>query len=193
MGDVTRLLREFSAGERAALDELLPLVYDELRRIAQRHMRAERAGHTLEATALVHETFLKLVGQRDTNWQNRAQFFAIAAQAMRRILVSGARRRMTQKRGGGEPMVALGEADHAQPATAQEILEIDDALGRLAERHVRQAQVAELFVFAGLKHHEIAEILGVSVPTVRRDWRLGRAFLSVALGDSPGTQVAPGA
>lgn len=176
--DITQLLLDLSGGHRAAVDALMPLVYEKLHAMAQRQLRGERAGHTLNATALVHEAYLKLSDQRRVTWQNRAHFLAVAAQAMRRILINYAHSRLAEKRGGGQPLVTFNEQAGHREARAEELVALDEALSELATLNERQGKVVEYQFFGGLKHEEIAEVLGVSVPTVRRDWRLARAWLS---------------
>jgi RNA polymerase sigma factor (TIGR02999 family) len=180
--DVTRQLVRWSRGEQDALEELLPLVYGELRRIAGRQLRGERREHTLAPTALVHEVYLRLVDQRRANWQNRAQFFAVAAQLMRRILVDHARARRAHKRGGSATFVPLEEArEPATPAAVVDVLAIDTALTRLAALDADQARLVEMRFFAGLSVEEIAHVLGRSERTIKREWRLARAWLYRAL------------
>jgi RNA polymerase sigma factor (TIGR02999 family) len=169
---VTQLLLAWSGGAREALDELTPLVYDELRRLAGAYLRRERRGHTLQTSALVHEAFLRMIDQR-VAWQNRAHFFGIAAQLMRRILVDHARSRDASKRGGGETHLALDEAE-AQDA---DVIALDDALNSLAAFDPRQSRIVELRYFGGLTIEETAEALGVSHATVEREWSLARAWL----------------
>lgn len=181
---ITQLLLDLSGGNRAAVDALMPLVYEELRQLAHRQLRRERQGHTLNTTALVHEAYLKLIDQQRVNWQNRAHFFALAAQAMRRILINYANNRLAQKRGGGQFLVTFNEQSVVQEARAEELVALDEALSTLAKLNARQSQVVEFQFFGGLRHEEIAEVLGVSVPTVRRDWRLARAWLSRELTNS---------
>jgi RNA polymerase sigma-70 factor (ECF subfamily) len=176
--DFTLLLGELSGGNRTVVDELMPLVYDELYRIAHNRLQYERRGHTLNATALVHEAYLKLVDQQRITWQNRAHFIAIAAQAMRRILINYAQSRKAQKRGGGQPVITFIDEAVVRETRSEELLALDDALKQLAVLNERQSKVVELWFFGGLTHEEIAEVLDVSVPTVRRDWRLARAWLS---------------
>lgn len=179
-GDVTRLLGELGDSGRAD-DELFGLVYEELRRLAAARLRSERADHTLSATALAHEAYVKLADQRQTNWKNRAHFFAITARAMRRILMDHARARLTEKRGGDADFVTLGKASSASTPSPEEFMELNDALERLAAIDPRRAAVVEYRFFIGLKDAEIAEVLGVSVPTVRRNWRSARAWLQSQL------------
>jgi RNA polymerase sigma factor (TIGR02999 family) len=174
---LTQLLVAWSDGDGAALDELFPLVYDELRQLARRRMRRERQGHTLRTTALVNDAYLRLVDQRQVRWQNRAHFFAIAAQMMRRILVDHARAKNYEKRGGGAAHVPLEEAAVLAEGRASEILALDEALRALAEIDPRRARVVELRYFGGLSNEEIAEVLKISPNTVTRDWNMARAWL----------------
>jgi RNA polymerase sigma factor (TIGR02999 family) len=174
---LTQLLVAWSDGNRAALDELLPLVYDELRQIARRYMRRERTDHTLQTTALVNEAYLRLIDQRQVHWQNRAHFFAIAAQMMRRIIVDHARSYHRQKRGGGAIKVPLEEAAVVTDEKAAEMIALDDALKALAEFDPRRAQVIELKYFGGLSNEEIGVVLQVHPNTVMRDWNMARAWL----------------
>lgn len=196
---VTRLLHDASHGNRQAFDELLPLVYDELRRVAQNQMSREREDHTLSATALVHEAYVKLVGQDRVEWGGRSHFFAIAAQAMRRVLVTYAEARRAAKRGGGARALSLDDPTHLPPDTAgltaaqaEDVLDLDDALARLAAFNPRGAQVVEYRFFGGLTHPEIAEVLGVSEVTVRRAWTAARAWLRRDLGDGRDPAVTLG-
>ena len=175
--EVTLLLVRWSEGDRRALDELMPLVYTELRRLAAHYMRGERPGHTLQTSALVNEAYLRLAGHEDIQWQDRAHFFAIAAQAMRRILVDHARRRGGQKRGGDAHKVALDEALVVSSERAAEVVALDDALARLAEIAPRKSQLVELRFFGGLSIEETAEVLKVSPGTVMRDWTFAKAWL----------------
>jgi RNA polymerase sigma factor (TIGR02999 family) len=177
----TRLLGELSGDNRTIVDELMPVVYDELYNLAQRKLVRERKGHTLNATALVNEAYLKMVDQTRVSWQNRAHFVAIAAQAMRRILINYAQQRKAQKRGGGGVLVTFNEENVAREARTEELLALDEALKRLKKMSERQGKVVEYWFFGGLTHEEIAEVLGVSLPTVRRDWRLARAWLTKEL------------
>lgn len=173
--DVTRILHEWSAGDASAPDRLLPVVYDELHRLAAGYLRRERTGHTLQSTALVNEAWLKLAGQ-SAPWQNRAHFLGVAAQAMRRILVDHARRRAAAKRGGHEPRVTL--ADVAAPDGREvDLVLLDEALERLAALDERQAKMVTMRFFAGLSVEETAEALGVSEKTVKRDWAAAKAWL----------------
>jgi RNA polymerase sigma-70 factor (ECF subfamily) len=174
---VTELLTRWSKGDGAALAELTPLVYEELRRLAHRQMGAERPGHTLQTTALVNEAYLRLADQTNLNWQNRAHFFAVAARAMRQILVSYARSNRAQKRGGGGARIELDEAAIMSPEQSNEIVDVHEALEKLATLDERKAQVVELKYFGGLNHDEIAEVLKVSTMTVRRDWVFAKTWL----------------
>ena len=178
---VTRLLREAQAGDRAALDELLPLVYRELRQIAARHLAQERPGHTLQATALVHEVYLRLIDQHSVDWRNRAHFFSIAAEMMRRILVNHAVGRRAQKRGAGETLLSLDEVVSFPNRQNVDLILLDEALGRLAGLDPLQARIVELRFFAGLTVEEVAEVLGVSDSEVKREWRSARAWLTAQL------------
>lgn len=189
--EITRLLIEWSDGNRAALDELYPLVYGELRRLARRHMRRERAGHTLQTTALVHEAYLRLVDQRGVRWQNRAHFFALAARVIRRVLIDHARRNHYAKRGGGARRVALEEAAELSTAKAAELLALDEALDALVALDPRRAEVVELRYFGGLSNEEIGEVLQVHPNTVVRDWKMARAWLYKEL--SGGAEASDGA
>jgi len=176
--DVTRMLAELSGGNAAVVNALMPLVYDELHRLAANQLRHERPDHTLSATALLHEAYLKLVDQSRTSWQNRAHFLGVAAQAMRRILINYAQQRKALKRGGDAIATTFDDDLAPRTARAEELLDLDEALSRLQTFNPRQASVVEYHFFGGLTHDEIAEVLAVSVPTVRRDWRLARAWLS---------------
>lgn len=176
--NVTGLLQKWRLGRSAALEELLPLVHQELRRLARRHMFGERAGHTLQTTALINEAYLRLVNSRRVNWQNRAHFFAISAQLMRRILVDHARARGYQKRGGGVPKITLDEAMLGPEEKGRDLVVLDDALIALAAVDIRKSKVIELRFFGGLSVEETAEVLRVSPETVMRDWRLAKAWLA---------------
>jgi RNA polymerase sigma factor (TIGR02999 family) len=183
MGDaanpgITDLLRAWGAGDQAALNRLAPLVQEELHRVAHRYMRDEGPGHTLQTTALVNEAFVRLVEGAAVDWKDRAHFFAVSAQTMRRILVDSARARVTEKRGGGRPQLSLDEALDGQPARAGELVELDEALDELAELDPRKVRVVELRFFGGLSVEETAEVLKVSAKTVLRDWNMARAWLS---------------
>jgi RNA polymerase sigma factor (TIGR02999 family) len=174
--DVTRLLQAWSDGDPAALDELLPVVYRELHHQAERYMRNQSPGHTLQATALVNEAYLRLAGREPIEWKSRAHFFGVAAKAMRSILVDHARARQASKRGGGVAPVTLADADQSggQPV---EVLELDETLKRLAELDARKASLVELRWFGGLSIEEAAEVLSVSTATAKREWRTARAWL----------------
>lgn len=180
-GDVTRLLEELNAGNADALPVLLPIVYDELRRLASRHLGRERQGHTLQPTALVHEAYVKLVGQGGVRFQNRGHFFGVAAQAMRRILIDQARARLSQKRGGDRHAVPVDETMLVEEPRAVDLVALDIALAELAAFDPDQAKLVELRFFAGCTIEETAEILGVSDGTVKREWRLARAWLNRAV------------
>jgi RNA polymerase sigma factor (TIGR02999 family) len=187
-GTLTDLLHRASAGSRDALDALLPAVYDELKAVAHRKLRLERDGHTLNTTALVHEVYLKLVRQDRVTWQSRAHFLAVAAQAMRRVLIDYARVRAAEPRGGGAPHVALDgvagqAADLFTEQSAADLLSLDGALEELASFDPRAARVVEGRFFGGLGHKEIAAVLGVSEVTIRRSWTAARAWLRRKLGD----------
>ena len=176
---VTQLLEAWSLGDRAALDELIPLVDAELHRLAHRYMSRERQGHTMQTTALVNEAYLILAGQRDVRWQGRTHFFAIAAEIMRRIMIDHARRHRYLKRGGGARRVSLEDAADLMSADelSAELIALDDALTELAEFDSRKARVVELRFFGGLSVEETAEVLGVSAQTVKRQWRMAKAWL----------------
>jgi RNA polymerase sigma-70 factor, ECF subfamily len=183
--EVTGLLDAWAEGDRAALDRLLPLVQDELHRLAHRYLQRERPGHTLQTTALVHEAYLRLVDQRRVRWQSRAHFYAIAAQMMRRILIDHARRIAYAKRGGGARTVSLDEACVLGDERAEELVALDEALQTLARVDERKSRVVELRYFGGLSVEETAAVLGVHPDTVTRDWRRAKAFLRRELGASP--------
>lgn len=175
--DVTSLLVSWRSGDPQALHSLMPLIYAELRQIAARHLRRERSDHTLQPTALVHEAFMRLIDQQGVDWQNRAHFFGVAAEVMRRILVDHARRRQAEKRGGGAMTVALQDGMDWPDGRDLEIVALDDALDALAQLDPQQSKVVELRFFAGLSVEETAEVLGVSATTVKREWRMARAWL----------------
>ena len=175
--EVTQLLATRGSGDQAALDQLMPLVYDELRRLARRHLGRERRGHTLQTTALVNEAYLKLVDQRAVQWENRAQFFALAAQAMRRILVDHARGRRYLKRGGEAQQVSLDMTLVVANEHAADVIALDDALQGLAQIDARKCRIVELRFFGGLSIEETADVLEVSPGTVMRDWTLAKAWL----------------
>ncbi len=174
--DVTMLLNAWSDGKQDALDELMPLVYQELRKLARSYLRAERPEHTLQPTALVNEAYLRLVDQKNVRWQNRQHFFGIAAQLMRRILVDHARRRQSEKRGGGEALIPFEEAKGV-PLKARNLVALDDALKDFANIDPRSAKIVELRQFGGLSIDETAEILEISPATVKRDWTVAKAWL----------------
>lgn len=174
--EITGLLHAWEGGDQEAFNRLMPLVHDELRRAARNHMRRERAGHTLQATALVNEVYLRLVDITSVRWQDRAHFFAIAASMMRRILLDAARARATRKRGGGGLRITLHD-DLLASDQAEDLIAVDDALEALSLMDSRKARVVELRFFGGLKVEEIAEVLGISAESVKRDWKLARAWL----------------
>jgi RNA polymerase sigma factor (TIGR02999 family) len=179
--EVTQLLIAWSNGEEEALEKLVPLIYDELRRIARRYMKREPAGHTLQTTALVNEAYLRLIEQKGMKWQNRAHFFAISAQLMRRILVSMARARHANKRGGEARQVSLDEALVISEERAAELVALDDAMNELAALDPRRSRVVELRYFGGLSVEETAEVLNISPETVMRDWKRAKAWLYTEL------------
>jgi RNA polymerase sigma-70 factor (ECF subfamily) len=178
---VTDLLVRWSHGDDAALAELTPLVYDELRRVAHHHLSGQRPDHTLQTTALVNEAYLRLADQTNLQWQNRAHFFAVAARAMRQILVSYARSQQAQKRGAGALKVELDEAALVSPEQSREIVDLHEALEQLSTLDSRKAQVVELKYFGGLNYDEIAEVLKISRVTVRRDWEFAKVWLYTEL------------
>ena len=178
---VTQLLQEWSHGDDAALAELTPLVYEELRRLAHHYMEGQRPDHTLQTTALVNEAYLRLADQTNPNWQSRAHFFAVAARAMRQILVSYARSQRSQKRGGGALKVELDEVALVSPEESKEIVDLHEALETLATLDSRKAQVVELKYFGGLNYDEMAEVLKISRVTVRRDWEFAKVWLYTEL------------
>ena len=180
-GDITALLGELKAGNRAVEPRLLELVYPQLQKIARRYLRGERTGHTLQPTALVNEAYLQLTGQMDKDWQNRSHFFAIAAQLMRRILVDYARARRAEKREGGRQRVELTDTLAVSEDRLDEILFVDEALKRLAEFDPRRSAVVELRFFGGMTESEVAEVLHVALRTVKRDWTVARAWLHAEL------------
>ena len=184
--DLTALLVRLSSGETAALDELLPAVYDELRRIARNQLRGERDEHTLRTTELVHEAYLKLVDHHELDWRDRQHFFAVAARAMRQVLVDHARQKVAAKRGGDAPEVPLDEVTLPRETKTEELIALDDALTRLADRDERAARVVECRFFGGYTIEETADVLDVSRSTVKRDWRGARAWLNRELDASSG-------
>jgi RNA polymerase sigma-70 factor, ECF subfamily len=183
-GQITRLLTKWANGDQTALDELMPLVYEELRRQARRYLRQERAGHTLQTTAIVNEAYLRLVKHPKTRWQDRTHFFALAATLMRRILVDHARARHRIKRGGDATEVSLDTAVLMSPQRSHELLALDEALKRLATIDERKSRVVELRAFGGLNNEEVAEILKISPNTVTRDWNMAAAWLRREIGEA---------
>ena len=194
-GEITLLLKRVQDGDQEARSLLVSAAYNELRRIASRRLRGENPGHTLQTTDLVHEAYLKLVNQRQANWQNRAQFFGVAAEIMRRILVDHARARLSLKRGGGRRPLPLVEALVFSEERSEELLDLDEALQRLENEDRRASRVIELRFFAGLSVKEAAAVMNVSATTVRRDWKYGRAWLRAELaggGKSAGQAAGAG-
>lgn len=180
--EISRILQEWSDGGKEASEKLMPLVYEELRRQASRYMRRERIGHTLQATALIHEAYLKLIDQRDVNWQNRAHFFGVAAQVMKRILVDYAKARHREKRGGEAENLPLDEARFViSDGKSVDLIALDEALTRFAEFDPQQAKIVELKYFAGMKIEEIAEALRLSPATVKREWNSAKAWLKLEI------------
>jgi RNA polymerase sigma-70 factor (ECF subfamily) len=184
--DVTVLLLELTRGNQEAASKLMPLVYNELRRLARGYMRRERPDHTLQATALVHEAYLKLVKQRSVDWQGRSHFFGIAAQLMRRILIDHARGHLREKRGGAQEVLPLDEALVFSPRQSAELVRLDEALERLAKLDPRQSKIVELRFFGGLSVEETAGFLGISPKTVKRDWSMAKAWLRSELRQEDG-------
>jgi RNA polymerase sigma-70 factor, ECF subfamily len=185
--EISLLLDQYRDGRAEAFERLMELVYDDLRRLAAWHLQTERPGHTLQPTALVHEAYLKLAGQNPVDWQNKAHFFALAAQVMRHILVDHARAKRRDKRGGGQTTVALDEALKLSYPSDPGLVELDEALSMLAERDARKSRIVELRYFGGLNIEETAELLGISPTTVRREWTLAKAWLRRELGKDAGT------
>lgn len=181
--DVTLLLNKLAAGDQKAASELVPLVYEELRRLATRHLSHERSDHTLQTTALVHEAYLKLATQKDAKWQNRAQFFGVASQAMRRILVDYARGKQRIRRGGKQQKVSLDDVSLVSPSRTEEVLAVHESLSRLEALDARQARVVELRYFGGLTVEEIAEVVKISTKTVLRELNVAKAWLYGNLKD----------
>ena len=175
--EVTKLLLDWGNGDKAALDKLFPAVYQELRRLARNHMRRERADHTLQTSALVNEAYLRLVDYKQVHWQNRAHFYAVAAQAMRRILVDYARAHRAAKRGAGGQKVSLDEAAIISEERAEELLALDNALNRLEQLDDRKCRIVEMRYIGGLSVEEVAEVVGISARTVEREWRAAKAWL----------------
>ncbi len=176
--NVTQLLAQLRAGDREVLDDLFPLVYDELRRRAHYQLRGERPGHTLSTTALVHEAYFKLVDHHAVDWEDRSHFYAVAAHAMRQVLIDRARKRSAQKRGGDAPKLSLEDVTPAAPAHPTVLLALDAALRKLEQMDPRQGQIVECRFFAGYTIQETADILDVSPSTVKRDWRTAKAYLA---------------
>jgi RNA polymerase sigma factor (TIGR02999 family) len=186
--EVTRLLACWRQGKAEALEELMPIVYSELRRLPASYLRRERCDHTLQPTALVHEAYLRLVEQKDVQWQDRSHFFAIAAQLMRRILVDHARTHLAEKRGSGAAKVPLTEAIVMSQERPAELLALDDSLTRLASLDPQQSRVVELRIFGGLTVEETADVLGISPATVKRDWSMAKAWLSQEIKKADGSR-----
>lgn len=176
-GDVTLLLAQWRNGDATALDKLIPLIHDELRRLAHNFLKRERVDHTLQTTALINEAYIRLSSQNRVDWQSRAHFFAVSSQLMRRILVDYARSRNYVKRGGGSKHVSLDEVTIATEERGIDLLALDEALSRLAQVDTRKVQIVELRYFGGLDHDEVAEVIGVSAITVKREWARARAWL----------------
>jgi RNA polymerase sigma factor (TIGR02999 family) len=181
--EVTEWLLAWSNGDEAAIDSLMPVVYQELRRLARHYMRAEAANHTLQTTALIHEAYLKLIDQKRVKWQNRAHFFAVSAQLMRRILVDLARSRQAQRHGGLLKKLSLDEAPEVAPGPAREVVAVDEALTALAALDERKSRVVELRFFGGLSVEETAEVLKISPATVMREWKRAQAWLYCEIGN----------
>lgn len=176
--EVTKMLIKVSEGNKEVVNSLFPVIYNELQKIAQNQLNHERKGHTINATSLVHEAYFKLIDQKYVTWQNRAHFFGIASQAMRRILINYAVSRSAQKRGGGMADITLAENLGEDFIKPDELIDLDEALEKLEQINERQCRIIEYWFFVGLTHEEIAEVLNKSLPTVRRDWRLARAWLT---------------
>lgn len=179
--DVTQLLSDLSSGNKEVVNVLMPMVYKEMHQLAHMHLRGERRNHTLNATALVHEAYVKLINQEQITWQNRAHFFGIASQAMRRILINYANARVAQKRGGHQVLATFVDDKMKRESKPEELIALDEALKKLEQLNERQSKIIEYWFFVGLNHEEIAEVLGVSIPTVRRDFRIAKAWLSRTL------------
>ena len=186
MNDIHRMLRSMQMGDAGASEELAAVLYAELRELAQREMARERRDHTLQATALVHEAYLRLFGDENTGFADRESFFAAAANAIRRVLVDHARKRAREKRGGGVVRVPLDGLDVAEPLADEELLALDDALARLKEFDPTKARIVELRFFAGLSIEELVKALGASESTIRREWRMARAWLRAEMDGSRG-------
>lgn len=176
--DITQLLSDLSSGNKEVVDVLMPMVYKEMHQLAHMHLRGERRNHTLNATALVHEAYVKLINQEKITWQNRAHFFGVASQAMRRILINYANARVAQKRGGDQVLATFVDDKMKRESKPEELIALDEALKKLEQLNERQSKIIEHWFFVGLNHEEIAEVLRVSVPTVRRDFRMAKAWLS---------------
>jgi len=189
--EVTQLLADWSKGDKSALDKLLPLVHAELRRIARRQMSHERPGHTLQATALINEVYLKLLGQESFEWQNRAHFFAVCAQMMRRILIDHARAHTREKRGGGAVQVSLDKAVVIASEQAEHLLALDEALRSLENLDAQKAKIVELRYFGGLSLEETAEVLDISPRTVRREWQRSKAWLYRMISEGTADETRP--
>jgi RNA polymerase sigma-70 factor, ECF subfamily len=183
-GEITVLLRRLSSGDTSAADMLFPLIYNQLRKLAGSFLRRERSGHTLQATALVNEAYLRMAGQYELNWKGRAHFFCVAASVMRRILIDHARMRRAEKRGSGCECLSLDEALVASEENLDSLLDLDQALDRLALQDQRQAEIVEMRFFAGLTEEEIGLLLGLSERTVKRDWVVAKRWLQAELGSS---------
>jgi RNA polymerase sigma factor (TIGR02999 family) len=186
-GDITALLGQWQGGSQSALDQLTPLVYRELRRLAQSYLRRERPGHTLQGTALVHEAYLRLVDQRQVQWRDRSHFFALSAELIRRILVDHARSKMAEKRGGDQVKLSLEEGMDAPVPGDLDLIALDDALQVLARTDFQQSRIVELRYFAGLSIEETADVLHISPATVKRDWVIAKAFLKREMSRRSGT------
>jgi RNA polymerase sigma factor (TIGR02999 family) len=184
--NVTRLLVQLTDGNRAVLDQLLPLIYDELRRLAGSYLRRERSGHTLQPTALVHEAYMRIVDQTQVQWQNRAHFFGVAAQMMRRILVDHARKHHASKRGSGGEKISLDEINSLSVKQDADLVALDEALVRLAEFDLQQSRIVEMKYFGGLTIEEIAAVLNLSPATIKREWATAKAWLyrELSVGDA---------
>lgn len=181
---VSQLLVQWSNGDQTALDNLMPIVYDELHQMAKRYMKRQDSDHTMQTTELIHEAYLKLAGNKETEWKNRAHFFGVAAQVMRHILVDHARSKNSQRRGGDKQRITLAENQFVSNERADEIVALDDALTRLAELDERKSRVVEMKFFAGLNFEEIAEVLQMSIITIKRDWSFARNWLSKEISRS---------
>ncbi len=184
-GDVTALLIAWKGGDGEALDQLTPIVYSELRKLARSHLRGERREHSLQPTALTHEAFLRLFGTRKVEWQDRAHFFAVASQLMRRVLVEHARKRGAAKRGAGATRVTLGDAEAPAASVDVDVVAVHEALDQLKAIDARQSKIVELRYFGGLSIEEVAEVLGISPATVKREWRVAKLWLRRALELGP--------